>query len=228
MQLQRNLENSVYYALMDAFTINISGEVMSTTDCTTYKSKFNNWSPTGNVAVQLNGSPVLSGINMSYTSGNVIFPASNKISDIVTLTYSPCSLYYSREYPDNYEDVVLPSVAIMMSEMTETPYELGNASSKIMKMWFDVVVFAQRMGQRSDIVDTIKCSFDMDVPAYDYNLGFPYNSNGSVNVNFPNVNQKIGFIVNEDNINITNSRSLRHGNVEQYMSALSFLLSYYR
>jgi hypothetical protein len=228
MRLQRNIENSVYYALMDAFTINISGEVMTTVDYTTYNSKYNNWAATGNVIVQKNGAVVSGGINLSYTSGNVIFSASNNQTDIVTLTYSPCSLHYSREYPDNYDDVILPSVAIMLSEFTEIPYELGSSTSKIMKMWFEVVVFAQKSGQRSDITDTVKCCFDGDMQAYDYNYGFPFNANGGVNKSFPNNNQEIGFIINEDDINIANSRSLRHGNVEQYVSVLNFLLSYYR
>lgn len=229
MKLLRLIEQSVYYAVMDCLTINIADETLTTNDnyYKIYKSRYNNWSVTGNVVVKKNNEVVSSGITLDYVNGKVIFASANTSTDVIKLTYSPCSVNLVQAYPDDPTSIKLPTVSIEHSETEERGYEIGSSSRKEINMWFFIDIFAQRSGQRSDIVDTIKEYFDMDIPVINYNNGFPTNSDGSKNNNFDIFIQTIGYL-QTDSISVSTSRSLDNGNVEQYVATLPVLLTYYR
>lgn len=226
MQLLRLIHRSVYYAVCDALTINVKDETLTTNDYLNYTSVYKNWHTTGNVIIKKNDVVVPSGFTLNYESGGVVFSSTNISSDIIKLTYSPCSVNVVEAFPE--DEIVLPTVSIENETISERPFEIGSSSTKDMRLWFYIDVFAKRSGQRTDLIDILKNYFDNDIPVYNYNSGFPINSDGTKNDSFDAETQRLGYLQAEDSINITMLRSLDMSNVEQYVGTLTVLLTYLR
>jgi len=74
------------------------------------------------------------------------------------------------DYPD--ENLTLPTISIVGSDITTRPFELGNRKGHDVRIWF-IEIFATNKSQRDDYAYLIKNKLMLGVPVYDYNEGFP-------------------------------------------------------
>ena len=73
-------------------------------------------------------------------------------------------------YPEM--DLKLPTVAVENGDITIFPYELGNRTGRMDRLW-TIIVFANNKVQRDDFASIIRKNLESGIPVYDYNQGFP-------------------------------------------------------
>ncbi|MHA1304670.1 MAG: hypothetical protein ACTSPI_13310 [Candidatus Heimdallarchaeaceae archaeon] len=74
------------------------------------------------------------------------------------------------DYPD--EDLSLPTISVVGSELYITPFELGNRSGNKNRIYF-IDVYAENKDQRDDFSYLILEEIENGIPVNNYDEGFP-------------------------------------------------------
>jgi hypothetical protein len=218
MKITRLTELSLFYKIRDTLSIKRTGEVAKSVDFSSYSLKYNNITTTFDVVVYIDGVKATSGYVVDYINGIIKFNPALTASNVVTVDYyfCPFNLYDegSNETTDNFK---YPAIAVYELDANAEPFELGNSNTEKIKT-FVIEIWADRGGERTDATDAIVEMLEANIPIIDYNAGFPYNADGTLNNSFdPN---NIITVATADSINYRKGGSLDIGNKPKYFSEI--------
>lgn len=218
MQITRLTELSLFYKIRDTLSIKRTGESPTTVDYKTYTLKYNNITTSQQAVVYTGGAVVTSGCAVDYINGVVKFNSPLTSSNAVTVDYyfCPFNIYDegSNETTDNFK---YPAIAIYEHQADTQAYELGNSATEKIKT-FIIELWTERGGERTDATDQLVTMLEGSIPIIDYNQGFPYNSDGTLNTSF-NPNNTLTVAIT-DSINYRKGGSLDIGNKPKYFSEI--------
>jgi hypothetical protein len=218
MKITRLTELSLYYKIKDTLSIKRTGEVLKSVDFLSYSLKYNNIPTAFEVVVKVDGTVATSGYAVDYINGLIKFISPLTASNTVTADYYFCPFnIYDEGSNESTDNLKYPAIGIYEDNADAIPFELGSSNTEKIKE-FVIEVWSERGGERTDAVDTLVEMLEGNIPIINYNDGFPYNTDGTINMSFDPTN--IVAIATTDSINYSKGGSLDIGNKPKYFSEI--------
>lgn len=222
MEKTRLIELSLFNKIQDVLSRSRSKEKPTSANFLTYNLKYSSIQTKYPVVVYVNSivsSP--SSYSIDYINGYVNFKAVLQSTDVVEVdyTYCPVNVYDESMNPQS-NDFKYPAVSVYEMERRDVGYELGNTKKEMHPVWI-IDVWAERGGERNDYTDMIMDFFESNssLNIIDYNIAFPTNSDGTINLSFNENSQITGYMVC-DSIKYTKGGSLNIGEKPRFLSEI--------
>jgi hypothetical protein len=221
VNITRLVELSLYYKIPDSLSRTRVKEKPKSANFKVYNLKYNNIQVKHPIHVYVNGMEFnKNSYSVDNINGIVTLNTPITMTDVVevTYTYCPVNIYDESTSPQS-SDFKYPAVAIYEMDRVDEAIELGSNKKEKHPTWV-FEVWSDRGGERNDITDDIMDMFEEgNIPVIDYNVNFPINSDGTINTNFDEITQTIGFMYC-DSINYTKGGSLDIGEKPKYLSEI--------
>lgn len=115
------------------------------------------------------------------------------------LPYVVSGIYFTRSYPDDYDDVKTPAIAIDFNNATFEALQLGPGREPNYR--YNIDVFGRNDGERDDLGERVRNYFNNTMPIINFN---EYFTNGTYSylglANFDNISM---FTIHDDSYNAT-------------------------
>jgi hypothetical protein len=220
MEITRLIELSFFHYIKDSLKRTRSKERPKSADFRTYNLKYINILSKYPVKVYVNGQERSSTTyNVDYNNALIIFNTALTSTDVVEVdyTYCPVNVYDEGTTPKSV-DFQYPAVAVYEMGSRFQAKELGSNKKEKHPTWI-LDVWTERGGERNDLTDSLVKMFeDGNFSIIDYNLGFPTNSDGTINSSFSEDNI-VGYMY-VDSINYSKGGSLDIGDKPKFLSEI--------
>jgi hypothetical protein len=196
MEKTRLVELTLYHKLQKALSRSRSREKVTSANFLTYNLKYNSIQTDFPVTVYVNSAiQNTSSYSVDYINGLINFTTALRSVDVVEVDYTYCPInIYDESVSPQSPDFKYPAVALYELNRSDGAYELGNARKELHPRWV-IEVWAERGGERNDITDMVVDFFEEgDMRVIDYNIAFPTNADGTINTNYNEDNQIIGYM----------------------------------
>ena len=196
MEKTRLVELTLYHKLQEALSRSRSKEKVTSANFLTYNLKYNSIQTNFPVTVYVNSAiQNTSNYSVDYINGIINFNTTLGSVDVVEVDYTYCPInIYDESVSPQSADFKYPAIALYELNRSDGAYELGNARKELHPTWV-IEVWAERGGERNDITDMVVDFFEEgDMRVIDYNIAFPTNADGTINNNYNEDNQIVGYM----------------------------------
>lgn len=150
-----------------------------------------NFDPNNLLPIQLlspnnNSNSSINYINRIITKGGVV-------SSPVKASYSYKIVKVLTSWPENPEEIVLPTIAINSGQFDGTGWEIGSDLHNNKYLYY-IEVWAGNNTQRSWLCSILERALRIDLPLIDFEMGYPILSDGTINNSFDLEAQRIRWL----------------------------------